>query len=276
MFIKLEEVKIFNGDFTSNLTEIPGLVLLDFIDNDVDARVSTQENEATDGVILGSTTFGPFNLELNFYFEGSDSMDLGLIKQSLRGLLFRRDPYFLWYSEIPERKYAVYCEDLEVKNINSSFATFKIIFVVYKGFSESLKSTKDIDFLLEDIHPSEEPALEDYQYEFNRSRFVIYNAGDLTVDPREHYLNIKIEGSSDGELTINNKTTKERFIYKPTLRSRTGDWLDLNGVYPKKNGVNCGIDTNHGLISLAPGINKIEIQNANEIKTSWDFNFLYR
>ncbi|MEK0151634.1 distal tail protein Dit [Tetragenococcus halophilus] len=270
-----KEVELFNGNFEYTLTDLPGVKFLD-AQEEIDMKVDTKENEGTDGGILGSATFGPFDLFLNISYKGNDAEDVRLIKQKLRSLLFRRDPYYIWHSDTPQKRYAVYCEALDSEDLTNSFSTFEITFVVYKGFSESLKSTKDIDFLLEDIHLSEDRSVEDYGYAFNRSRFVIYNAGDVTVDPREHYLNIKIEGSSDGELTINNKTTKERFIYKPTLRNRTGDWLEINGVYPKKNGINCGIDTNHGLISLVPGINKIEIQNANEIKTSWDFYFLYK
>lgn len=271
-----EEVKLFNNNFSYTLTDIKGLILIDFENEQVDMKVDTQENESSDGTLLGPTTFGPFNLTLNFYFEGADALDLKLMKQKIRPLLFSRDPYFIWCSEDPERKYAVYCDDLDIENINPAFAVFKATFVAYKGHAESVKSTKNVDFMLEDVKKIQAPSLEDYQYTFTHSKFVIYNAGDLKVDPREHYLRVKIEGVSDGEITINNKTTKDRFVYKPELNSKTGDWIEIDGVYPKRNGVNCGIDTNHQLISLAPGENEIEIQNITQIKTSWDFNFLYR
>lgn len=59
-------------------------------------------------------------------------------------------------------------------------------------------------------------------------------------------------------------------------RGVVGQTLSLNRVYPKLNGVNCGIDTNLELITLAPGINEIEIQNVANVKSSWDFRFLYK
>ena len=117
---------------------------------------------------------------------------------------------------------------------------------------------------------------EDYAYEFNKSRFQVFNAGDFTIDPREHDLKITLKGESLGNATIFNRTTGERFIYYPSFSNNLGQTITLDRVYPKLNGVNCGIDTNLELITLAPGINEIEIQNVANVKSSWDFRFLYK
>lgn len=228
------------------------------------------------GQRLVSHTLDAFYLTLAFDLKTQSRDDLILKETELRELFFREPTYYFAYEQEPGKLYPVAVDNIVPTSKGFFMSHFVVTFKVYKGCAFSAASTLSDFSLDEEWQFSQGLVSEDFEYTFKRSKFTIFNAGDFTVDPREHYLNIKVEGSSDGELTINNKTTKERFIYKPTLRSRTGDWLDLNGVYPKKNGVNCGIDTNHGLITLVPGINEIEIQNANEIKTSWDFNFLYK
>ncbi len=117
---------------------------------------------------------------------------------------------------------------------------------------------------------------EDYKYTHQTSHFIIYNAGSFEIDPREHYLRIALEGESEGNVTIFNKTTGDRFIYYPSLSTNLGQTLVLDGVIPKLNGVRCGINTNHGLINLVEGVNEIEIQNITRVKSSWDFRFLYK
>ena len=89
-------------------------------------------------------------------------------------------------------------------------------------------------------------------------------------------MKITLKGESLGNAAIFNRTTGERFIYYPSFSNNLGQTLSLNRVYPKLNGVNCGNDTNFELITLAPGINEIEIQNVANVKSSWDFRFLYK
>ncbi|MCK8688400.1 phage tail domain-containing protein, partial [Pseudomonas umsongensis] len=67
-----KEVKLFNDDFNINLTDIPSLKFLDFNEDNIEVKANTTEVNGTDGVILGPTTFGPFNLILNFSFKGAD------------------------------------------------------------------------------------------------------------------------------------------------------------------------------------------------------------
>src|SRR5699024_11539983 len=57
------------------------------------------------------TTFGPFNLVLNFSFKGLDTKDLKLYKQKIRNILYQREPYYVWHSDAPGKKYAVRSEE---------------------------------------------------------------------------------------------------------------------------------------------------------------------
>ncbi|MDT2400642.1 phage tail family protein, partial [Enterococcus avium] len=85
-----------------------------------------------------------------------------------------------------------------------------------------------------------------------------------------------LQGESGGNATIFNRTTGERFIYFPEFSTNLGQTVTIDRVYPKLNGVSQGIDTNHGLITLAEGLNDIEIQNVANVETSWDFYYLYK
>ncbi|MCW0996274.1 phage tail family protein, partial [Streptococcus anginosus] len=82
-----KEVKLFNDNVSQTITDIPNLSFLDFEEEGVEAQTNSLEIKGTDGVLLGPTTFGPFNLILNFSFKGEDTRDLRLLKQKLRTLL---------------------------------------------------------------------------------------------------------------------------------------------------------------------------------------------
>ena len=104
----MKQVKIFNNDFSTTLTDIDGIKFLSHVEEDVDVQPNTQEINGVDGVLLGPSTFGPFNLVLNFSFKGVDTEDYRLAKQKIRGLIYRREPFFIWHSDMPGKKYAVY------------------------------------------------------------------------------------------------------------------------------------------------------------------------
>ena len=131
-----KEVRLFNDNFDVKLTDTPNLLFLDHIEEDVEVKANTTEINGTDGVLMGPTTFGPFNLVLNFSFKGLDTKDLKLYKQKIRNILYQREPYYVWHSDAPGKKYAVYCDSNDNENLTNSFATFKVTFVVFKGYSE--------------------------------------------------------------------------------------------------------------------------------------------
>ena len=112
-------VKIFNDDFENVLTDINRLKFLDFDEEGVDVKTNTLEVKGKDGVLIGESTFGPFNLILRFFYRGSDTQDYNLLKQRLRGLLFRREPYYIVHSDMPGKKYAVYCTENAITDIGT-------------------------------------------------------------------------------------------------------------------------------------------------------------
>lgn len=228
------------------------------------------------GQRLLTHSFDAFSISLDFDYFADNLNDLILTETELRELFNKEAEYYFIYTKEPGKRYPV-----TVDNINSTRkaffkGNFNVSFKVYKGYSESLVTTISEFSLNDDWQFSQGLVSEDYIYTHTTSNFIIYNGGSFEIDPREHYLRITLEGESEGNVTIFNKTTGDRFIYYPPLSKNHGQTLFIDGVYPKLNGVSCGIDTNHGLINLIEGINEIEIQNITRVKSSWDFRFLYK
>lgn len=268
---------MFSEDFNYTLTDIPGLDFLDYDEEGVEVQANTLERKGKDGVALGPSTFGPFNLVLRFAYVGSDTEDYNLIKQKLRGLLFRRDPYYIVHSDMPGKKYAVYCTENAITDVFSKYGTFEIKFVVYKGYSESLKDTLSVDFLNDEWQFGNGLITDnDISYKQNTKRFVIYNGSFDTIDPLNHKLIIRIKADAPNGFTMHNHHTNESFTYYGVLKDY--QTLTLNGVHPIIGNNRVGIDTNYDWITLAPGNNNIEIEGngLSNVYAEFEFNFIYR
>lgn len=273
-----KEVKLFNDDINIKLTDIPNLKFLDFIEEGVEVKANTTEVNGTDGVLMGPSSFGPFNLILNFSFKGQDTKDLRLIKQKLRGLLFRREPYYVWHSDLPGKKYAVYCTEDGNESLTNSFATFAVTFVVFKGYSESLKETDQFSLSSGDWQfEGGVLAYEGIKYKHDTTSFNIYNGSSDTINPLlRHRFKLIINIDAPKGFKIINKTTSDVFEYKKAITK--SETITLSGVHPIIDNKRVGIDTNWQWLTLAPGFNHIEIEGVaiKNVTTQWVFPFIYR
>ncbi|MDW4471190.1 phage tail family protein, partial [Staphylococcus saprophyticus] len=197
----VKTVTIFNDDFSTTLTDLKGLKFLDAKEEGVEVIPNTVETKGRDGVRIGRASFGTFKLVLRFFYRGTDTQDYKLFKHKLRGLLFRRDPFFIVHSDMPAIKYAVYCEENAITDIGTKFGEFEVTFVVIKGFSESLKDTLDVNFL-SDNWQFESGLItdQDISYRHNRKGFKIWNGSNDTIDPLNHKLIIRIKADAPNGL----------------------------------------------------------------------------
>lgn len=274
----VKEVKMFNDDFSEIITDIPRLKFLDYNEEGVEVNANTTEINGTDGVLMGPTTFGPFNLVLRFFFSGTDKHDYHLLKQKMRGLLFRREPFYIWHSDMPGKKYAVYTNENSVEDIGTRFGEFEVTFVVYKGYSESLKDTSQFSLSSGDWQ-FEAGVLSDdeIKYTHDTTAFKIYNGSSDTINPLlRHQFKLLVNIDAPKGFKLNNKTTGDVFEYKKGIKKN--QQLVINGVHPFINNKRVGIDTNWQWLTLAKGFNDIEItgENIKEVKTQWIFPFIYR
>lgn len=277
--MKNKKVRIFDNEQDYYLTDIKGLKFLDSEEEDVDARVNATEIQGMDGVLMSPFSYGPFNLKLRFFYRGTDSKDYRLMKQKLRGMLFKRTPYFINHSDMPGIKYTVYCEENAITDIAHKYGEFEITFVVYKGYSESLYETNQYDKTSDKWQFGNGLLVnDDIKYKHNATSFRIFNGSSDTIAPfpHRHKLVIKVNVNAPNGFKLINRTTGDVFEYKKALKSN--QQLIINGVYPTINGKRVGINTNHEWLSLAPGYNDIEITGTDITQSTVEFifPFIYR
>ncbi|EME8251706.1 phage tail family protein [Enterococcus faecium] len=268
-------------EFSDEVVELTNNSYLRLIDINIGMPVAKNEFvefSGTNGKRLSNSAFDAFPITLSFDIRSREQsmFDLVLQKTELRELFTREPEFYLIYSKEPGKKYRVVYDSIDDERKGAIYSRYTVNLGAIRGYSESIATTLTDFNLEEEWQFSQGLVAEDYKYTHQTSHFIIYNAGSFEIDPREHYLRIALEGESEGNVTIFNKTTGDRFIYYPSLSTNLGQTLVLDGVIPKLNGVSCGINTNHGLINLVEGVNEIEIQNITRVKSSWDFRFLYK
>ena len=111
-----------------------------------------------------------------------------------------------------------------------------------------------------------------YHY-VNQHRFSIYNASQITIDPRQRYpLQIIVTGFT-GQFDMVNRTTGDEIIYDRSLNS--DDELVFDGLSVYKNGHLANANTNLAWIRLKPGWNDFTIYGYNPVDIRFHFRFVY-
>ncbi|MDW4254625.1 phage tail family protein [Staphylococcus saprophyticus] len=273
-----KEVKLIMNDKTINLTDFDNFMYLDYVENDVQINTNTTEINGVDGVLTGASNFAPFELELRFMFSGVDIHDYHLFKHKLRQIIYQREPYYVWHSDMPGKKYAVLPSATEIEDLYSRNGEISIKFTVFKGYSESLKETDEFSLSSGDWQ-FEGGLLSDdeIRYKHDTTSFKIYNGSSDTINPLlRHKFKLLINIEAPKGFKIKNKTTGDVFEYKKAIKKN--QQLILNGVHPFISNKRVGNDTNWQWLTLAEGFNDIEItgENISNVKTQWVFPFIYR
>lgn len=276
--IKEKWVEIWDDKENFKLTDIYGLNFLDY--ELIESSVKTNEIDmpGIDGVMVGTNTLEPFDIVLNFFFDGADKHDLNLFAEKLRKKLRRRDPFYLRHSYLPGIKYAINSAEINHEKLNHSDAEITMTFHCYKGYSESFKETNEYS-LYSDNWQFENNLLSDsnIKYKHNTTSFSIYNGSTDTINPLlRHKFKLLINIDAPNGFKLENKTTGDVFEYKKPIKKNTQ--IMIQGVHPFIGNSRIGIDTNWKWITLDAGYNEIEItgKNIGETSTQWIFPFIYR
>lgn len=272
-------VKIINGTESFVLTEEGKFDFLDFVEEDVQYTNNSMEINGTDGVIPGATNFAPFNLKLRFSYRGADIEDFRLFKSKLRSTIYQREPYYIWHSDMPGKKYAVLPEATEIEDIYSKNGEITLSFLVFKGYSESLYSTNHIRTNDDTWQFGSGIQVDDdtLKYKHSTSGFKIFNGSDGKIDPLlRHNLIIYINIDAPNGFILWNRTTDEKFIYKGVVDSTQA--FTLKGVHPLLNGQRVGHNSNWQWISLERGYNDFQFlgDGISNINIEFVFNYIYR
>lgn len=272
----LIDLRFIKNEKLLSLKEMLNIECIEFKRDAPNLNVEYEDFSGSNGSREVTSSFKSFNIEVKLLMEFDTMYNYQLKETELYSFISDNNSYYILTNREPGKRYKVHASSIKLDEIGLRYATYSITFNVFSGCGESLSTTLSEFSLNEEWQFSQGLESNDYTYTHDTSNFIIYNAGEFTIDPREHYLSITLEGESTGNTTIFNKTTGERFIYYPELSTMNGQTLQIDRVIPKMNGVACGIDTNHNLITLAPGENHIQIQNLTRVKSKWDFRFLYK
>lgn len=272
-------VKMITDNGTTDITDIDGLMYLDFKEEDVKNRISLQEISGVDGGLLSPISFAPFNLILRFVYSGVDVTDYHLLKKQLRSMLYSRTPFYIVHSDMPGMKYAVVTDSTAVEDVYGRNGTFEVTFTVYKGYSESLYETNEYDKTSDKWQFGNGLLVnDDIKYKHNTTSFKIFNGSSDTIAPfpHRHKLIIKLNVNAPKGFKLINRTTGDVFEYKKAITK--SKQIIINGIYPTIDGKRVGIDTNHEWLTLAPGYNDIEIigTDITEPTAEFIFPFIYR
>ncbi|WNM55212.1 hypothetical protein CoNPh26_CDS0125 [Staphylococcus phage S-CoN_Ph26] len=74
--------------------------------------------------------FGHLCFDTEIFNKGMDYKEYRLAKEKLRQLINRRDPYFVWHSDMPGKKYAVIPEGVSNENLTSQFGLIEVTYSV--------------------------------------------------------------------------------------------------------------------------------------------------
>lgn len=223
------------------------------------------------------SVFDTFVISLECRFYTHDNQDYHVKLDEYFEDLFIRDSYYLWHSKTPGKRYLVHPVPFEAERYSAGNSKFTLNFEVFPGHSESLGTTLSPFTLESEKWQIGQGVLsEDHQYIHTKNHIQIYNGGSFEINPRMHELKITIQTYSQGGFKLTNRTTGEMFKFNDNERLYDTDTVVIDGPKIYKNGIRCGRLTNLGLISLAPGMNEIDIDNVSRVKTSWDFRFLYK
>jgi phage-related protein len=237
-------------------------------------EIETEKVEGAHGVIRAGKTWGARQLTAHCSFFANDAQDSSLLRNDLYRTLMKLDEFYIVVDAEPSKRWMVEVSSEFSPATVGAYGEFTVDFVCHSGFAESISTT------LVPVTTDSEVwqfgmglTLEDTNYLPTTSKFRIYNAGDIAVDPRILPLIITFKGVSTN-LQIKNTTTGDTWVYTGT--TVTGDTLKLDGVRSLLNETSVFGNTNHQLISIAPGWNTFEITGANApFEVSFDFRFYY-
>jgi phage-related protein len=251
-----------------------GIRTKDFIVSSPSPIHFTEEIEGMDGLIDLGSTEGARSIECSFRAEATDRDDFVLMRNEIFKIFRSKEAFYLIDSREPSKRWEVKSSNAYDIGQKFVFGDFTIDFTCYKGYAESIGTTEDPFTFDSDLWQFDQGLiLEDLIYTYSETSFSIYNAGDVTVNPRDFPLLITYTGASTN-LSIKNTTTGDEWTHTGT--SNPSDIIRLDGIRSTKNSLSIFRDTNRKLISLAPGWNDFELTGATSpFEISFDFRFYY-
>jgi Phage tail protein len=223
----------------------------DFIVDSPSPRFYWETVENRDGVIDLGTDYDGRTLRGSFFMSANDFLDFPLLRNEIFKIFASKEPFYLIDDREPGKRWYIKANTFSLKQV-ITLGEFDIEFFSPSAYAESVKPTS---------------------YTFTTTSFRVYNAGDITIDPRVLPLKITFTGASTN-LTITNETTGDTWQYTGTTVG--GDTITLDGVRSLKNGASIFGNTNRQLITIATGWNDFSVVGTTgAFEISFNFHFYY-
>lgn len=233
-----------------------------------------QKMNTRDGQNRTSGSFDSRDITTTWMIDGDNKPEFSMLLAELQNFFMSRNGFWIVFGDEPTFKYRVVTKPIAPTYFNEKQGTLVITFNNYTGMRESVGTSLEIfDKTKNFFSYGMGIPNKDISFESTEEKFSIYNPSSVDIDPlgQNHYLKIHIKGS--GSPTLTNKTTGEVFTYNRVLSAN--DELILDGVDPYLNGQPDGINSNHGIISLAKGDNEFEISGLSNSDVAFEFYFIY-
>lgn len=229
-----------------------------------------------DGQTLMASRYDQRDIVAQFYAFGEDENDQSLGYQALERFLYARDEYWITFANHAGLKFKVKAKTFKPTYPNDKDFYVTVTFNNSAGVGQTLGTTQQINDFESPIWAlgqGIEMTGSVPQYTFNTDSFTVMNFGDIMIEPdiKQHPLVITIH--ANGKPSLTNQTTGQSFTCNRQVSA--GDELKLAGVNPFINGQQCGIDTNHGIISLQRGANQFTLTGCTNATVSFDTPFYY-
>lgn len=273
--------------FDPNMNKIDypvGVLPLDFLVSAIEKERYVENIKGIPGPIDYGFDYKDREVTLNFWlrhFHGEH--DQKLLKSELYAMLDSQPYFYVSDDRLPTRvlKLAVdepYLPD-RINGSNISTLEFKCQ-IIGLPFWRTKYTTQDIealgfDAIAEKFGMADGLNIDYPKYTFTENKFTVWNGGNVTLDPRNMPLKIKLKHLvTDGTFKLTNKTTGETFEY---YTPRNGNTVDLDGVQAFLGyQLNRLRQTNRKYISIVPGINEIEYSGGTMDDIQFDFPFYFK
>lgn len=240
-----------------------------------------------DGQRLLSSVYDQREFTVTFFTDGSyDEPDTLLGYDALQRFLVSRKAYWICFANWPHRMYYVMAKLGKPTFFADKGWTVDVTFTDLIGLSRSIGTSLDYDDHVLGFGNNEPLDKPSYTFSVNGTgTFTVYNPSDVLIDPerRGHPFVLMLEGSSNGNMKITNKTTGDSITRsgvsttdannnrKNSPSNFKGKWV-LDGVRATLDGKSDTMQNDQGIITLQKETNTIQIDNFIG-KVMFDFPF---
>jgi hypothetical protein len=267
------DITIERLDGTQYLLSDYNISIVDFKIDSPSPRFEWESIDNRDGLIDLGTTYAERTLRGSFEFVAEDFGDFPLLRNEIFRIFDSREAFYIIDSREPGKRWLVKAGGFSPDQLIANRGKFSIEFISPSSYAESIGTTLDpLTFDAQVWQTGQGLILDETMYTQSSTTFQIYNAADgVMVNPRKVPLLITFKGVSTN-LQIKNLTTGDTWAY--TGSTIASDTIELNRVRTLKNGVSAFANTNHKLITLAPGYNDFQLLGATGSFTiSFSFRF---